>query len=31
MAASGPDLDLELLITSKEVIAVPKGIHTPMC
>jgi hypothetical protein len=30
MAASGPELDLELLTTRKEVVAVPKGIHTPM-
>jgi hypothetical protein len=31
MAASGPELDLELLTTRKEVVVVPKGIHTPMC
>jgi hypothetical protein len=31
MSASGPELDLELLTTRKEVVAVPKGIHTPMC
>jgi hypothetical protein len=31
MAASSPELDSELLTTRKEVVAVPKGIHTPMC
>jgi hypothetical protein len=31
MATSGPELDLELLTTSKEVVAVPKGLHNPMC
>jgi hypothetical protein len=31
MAASCPELDLELLTTRKEVVAVPKGIRTPMC
>jgi hypothetical protein len=31
MAALGSELDLELLTMSKEVVAVPKGIHTPMC
>jgi hypothetical protein len=31
MAASGPELDLELLTMRKGVVAVPKGMHTPMC
>jgi hypothetical protein len=31
MAASCPELDLELLTTRQEVVVVPKGIHTPMC
>jgi hypothetical protein len=31
MAALSSELDLELLTMSKEVVAVPKGIHTPMC
>jgi hypothetical protein len=31
MAASGPELDLELLTTRKDVVAVPKGMHTLMC
>jgi hypothetical protein len=31
MASSGPKLDLELLTSRKDKVAVPKGIHTPMC
>jgi hypothetical protein len=31
MASSGPKLDLELLTSRKDNVAVPKGIHTPMC
>ena len=31
MASSGPELDLELLTSRKDKVAVPKGIHTPMC
>jgi hypothetical protein len=30
MVALGPELDLELLTMRKEVVAVTKGIHTPM-
>jgi hypothetical protein len=31
MASSGPELDLELLTSKKDKVAVPKGIHNPMC
>ena len=31
MASSGSQLDLNLLTMRKEIVAVPKGIHTPMC
>jgi hypothetical protein len=31
MASSGPESDLELLTSRKDKVAVPTGIHTPMC
>jgi hypothetical protein len=31
MASSGSKLDLELLTSRKDKVAVSKGIHTPMC
>jgi hypothetical protein len=31
MAFLGPELDLELLTSRKDKVAVPKEIHTPMC
>jgi hypothetical protein len=31
MASTGPELDLELLTSRKDMVEVPKGIHTPMC
>jgi hypothetical protein len=31
MASTGPELDLELLTSSKDKVPVPKGIQTPMC
>ena len=31
MTSSGPEVNLEFLTMRKEVVAVPKGMHTPMC
>jgi hypothetical protein len=31
MASLGLELHLELLTSRKDKVAVPKGIHTPMC
>jgi hypothetical protein len=31
MASSGPEWELEFLTKRKDNVAVPKGIHTPMC